>query len=395
VLGSPAVTYPCGEAPEEPILWVGRPLVLLARLLAEPGGMTRNQLADLFWPDMDARRSRASLRQALHVLRQALGSGIVAKRVDRVVLSHALESDWRGLQHALQRGDDAQVVHAYTGAFLQGVPALGVPEVDQWVALERLRLQHLVFRRVRRESRRLLARGDEVAAIAMARRFRMIHPDTVHGWSLVMELLREVRDEAALAEERAALVHHLRLGPATPSAEADALQSLLGGGERDAVNRPSLAHYLCGGDGGAVARTLGHESGATRRTVYRSPDFTERGGVRTVVVATDATDGGVLNGGWLLKSLLQRLGSDIPERHAGWRSALRVALRNAPKGPCRIQLEIRHLEEAWAVAALCAEARTSCATHLAIEVIVHDELLKILRSWQLLLGAEPPPGEIP
>src|SRR6058998_4366724 len=61
-----------------------RRLALLAYLAAAtPRGLhRRDTLLALFWPELDQEHARAALRQALHVLRTALGADVVVTRGD-------------------------------------------------------------------------------------------------------------------------------------------------------------------------------------------------------------------------------------------------------------------------------------------------------------------------
>src|SRR5207247_8726251 len=64
-----------------------RRLALLAYLAAAtPRGLhRRDTLLALFWPELDQDHARAALRQALHVLRDALGDDVVVTRGDEDV----------------------------------------------------------------------------------------------------------------------------------------------------------------------------------------------------------------------------------------------------------------------------------------------------------------------
>ena len=61
-----------------------RRLALLAYLAAAtpPGFHRRDSLLALFWPELDQEHARAALRQALHVVRDALGADAVASQGD-------------------------------------------------------------------------------------------------------------------------------------------------------------------------------------------------------------------------------------------------------------------------------------------------------------------------
>src|SRR3989442_3742967 len=64
-----------------------RRLALLAYLAAaSPQGFhRRDTLLALFWPELDQEHARAALRQALHVVRDALGGDAVTSRGDEEI----------------------------------------------------------------------------------------------------------------------------------------------------------------------------------------------------------------------------------------------------------------------------------------------------------------------
>src|SRR2546425_1045836 len=64
-----------------------RRLALLAYLAAAtPRGLhRRDSLLALFWPELDQEHARAALRQALHVVRDALGADVIVTRGDEEV----------------------------------------------------------------------------------------------------------------------------------------------------------------------------------------------------------------------------------------------------------------------------------------------------------------------
>src|SRR5690349_25016054 len=64
-----------------------RRLALLAYLAAAtPRGFhRRDSLLALFWPELDQEHARAALRQALHVVRDALGADVIVTRGDEEV----------------------------------------------------------------------------------------------------------------------------------------------------------------------------------------------------------------------------------------------------------------------------------------------------------------------
>ncbi len=116
-------------------------LALLAFLALRPGGrwVRRDELLATFWPDLDARHARASLRRALYFLRQELGEGIVAGRGSEElgVLPAALWCDVTVFQEALARREWERALELYRGDLLQGIFIAGADEADRWLERER------------------------------------------------------------------------------------------------------------------------------------------------------------------------------------------------------------------------------------------------------------------
>lgn len=123
---------------------------LLAYLADDAGTASRDRLADLFWPDSDPVRARASLRRTLAALKRGLGERwIEADRDqiafvgdDQVVVDVALIA--RGLAEAGHNHDPSDVcelcipllrnlVELVRGPFLDGFSLGGSATFDDWV----------------------------------------------------------------------------------------------------------------------------------------------------------------------------------------------------------------------------------------------------------------------
>ena len=72
ILGAPTVSY----AGQRLTFRNRKALALLIYLALESGCHSRDQLAALFWPDVDQAHSRMLLRSAIAWLRQALAAGL-------------------------------------------------------------------------------------------------------------------------------------------------------------------------------------------------------------------------------------------------------------------------------------------------------------------------------
>src|SRR5438876_7540783 len=91
-----------------------RRLALLAYLAAAtPRGLhRRDTLLALFWPELDQEHARAALRQALHVVREALGDDVVVTRGDEDVGIQAdrLWCDVAAFDRAVAAGRSAEAL---------------------------------------------------------------------------------------------------------------------------------------------------------------------------------------------------------------------------------------------------------------------------------------------
>src|SRR2546425_4465881 len=123
------------------LLTRSRRLALLAYLsAATPRGLhRRDTLLALFWPDLDQEHARAALRQALHVLRDALGDDVVVTRGDEDVGIQAdrLWCDVAAFDRAVAAGHGGQAPPLYPGGLLGGFFLSSAPAFQRWLAGER------------------------------------------------------------------------------------------------------------------------------------------------------------------------------------------------------------------------------------------------------------------
>src|SRR4051812_11132996 len=136
----------------EPIpLFAKKPALLLAYLALRPPGQPqgRDKLAGLLWGDSGEAQARHSLRQALAVLRRALGphaDGLVlAPEGETLALApDGLATDVAELERCLACGTrDAleRAVALYGGDLLDGFRAPREPLLEEWLVGERQRLR--------------------------------------------------------------------------------------------------------------------------------------------------------------------------------------------------------------------------------------------------------------
>ncbi len=212
LLGQPAVLGEFEAEGRRPSLGFGKPLVLLARLVVEERPVSREAIAEFLWPNMPTRKSQASVRQALYLVRRAVGDQALEEQRGRVAVSPLLEADWQWVQEATRRRDDAALVEGYGGAFLDSIPLFDMQEVDHWIAFERTRLAHLFARAARREVERLRGAGALRGAVDVAQKLRRLHPEEPAHWALLLGLLRDLDDEDGVAAECLELAYRVSTG---------------------------------------------------------------------------------------------------------------------------------------------------------------------------------------
>src|SRR5437667_27732 len=207
-----------------------RRLALLAYLAAAtPQGFhRRDSLLALFWPELDQEHARAALRQALHVVRDALGAGAVASRGDEEIglaFDH-VSCDVGAFERAVAVGQFREALDLYRGDLLEGFFITGAPSFEQWLETERGRLREVASRAARTLGERCgvereLAHG-RIATVFLAR-------DVKHGRLVAIKVLHPEL-AAAVGTTRflreigfAAQLHHPHIVPLHDSGEQDGL----------------------------------------------------------------------------------------------------------------------------------------------------------------------------
>lgn len=150
LFGTPEVALPQGACPQG--LASPKCLALLAYLALEPGPHPREELAALLWGDFPDKAARASLRQALKRVHDAIGSQLRVEH-DRVELAGPVSCDVTAFLEAAGR-DPGEAARFDVAHFLNGLAPHRAPAFDEWAAARR---------------RRLLQQYEDVAA-ALSRR---------------------------------------------------------------------------------------------------------------------------------------------------------------------------------------------------------------------------------
>ncbi|MGI9626801.1 MAG: hypothetical protein ACR2QM_08195 [Longimicrobiales bacterium] len=112
-----------------------KPFALFAYLaLAKPTHyLQRDSLCALFWPESDQERARASLRQALAVIRREVPDVLEQRGDDEVRLAvGSVQSDVDRLRAAAADGDGVSGRAAYGGPFMEGFHLSGSHAFEEW-----------------------------------------------------------------------------------------------------------------------------------------------------------------------------------------------------------------------------------------------------------------------
>lgn len=124
-----------------------RRLALLAYLAAASPRRfhSRDELITLFWPEHDEAHGRAALRQAIHVLRRALGDDIITTRGAALRIDdERLSCDLASFHRLYERGETAAALELYRGELLPGFHISAAPAFERWLDAERGRLRYRV-----------------------------------------------------------------------------------------------------------------------------------------------------------------------------------------------------------------------------------------------------------
>jgi DNA-binding SARP family transcriptional activator len=190
------------------VLSAGKPLALLAYLSVERRPVPREELAAVLWPDADGPRARASARQALWTLRQALGQECFASDDPIVLAQGVVETDLALLVQALEDDDLGAADRLWKGPPLHDLEFPRAKGWNRWVDEVRGREEARFGEALVRAAASELGRGRPQAAVRWLRRAVEVQPyKPAHRLALGGALLdaSQFSDAAlAIAEARSA-----------------------------------------------------------------------------------------------------------------------------------------------------------------------------------------------
>jgi len=248
------------------LLTRSRRLALLAYLAAAtPRGLhRRDTLLALFWPELDQEHARAALRQALHILRGALGSNAVVTRGDEDIGldRERFWCDVAAFDDATAAEQFEKALELYQGDLLAGFFIPEAAEFERWQERERTRLREAAARAAQMLLDRSERDGDHPSAIAWARRAAELSPHAEEPLRRLVTLLDRAGDRAGAVAAYEGFAAQLRTDlDAEPAAETKALLAAIRAREtaapvelvRSLLNRARPRNWLAWAGVAAIA----------------------------------------------------------------------------------------------------------------------------------------------
>src|SRR5258706_16417325 len=191
VLGRVALESAEGRELEELLRQPKRLALLVYLTLPHPGTWhRRDELLARFWPEFDAQRARTALRNALYVLRKALGDAVIRARGDEEVSVDPglITCDAAEFSSELAARRPAEALEHYGGDLLAGFFVPDAEGFEQWLEQERGRLRVAAAGAALAHARTLESQGDLSGAVSYARRAHELDEHEESGLRLLLAL---------------------------------------------------------------------------------------------------------------------------------------------------------------------------------------------------------------
>jgi DNA-binding SARP family transcriptional activator len=193
-LGTLEVTLDGAEAPSQ-LRWKKNIALLLYLARSPKRRCTREQLIGLLWPDKDDDAARQSVREAIRVVRQYIGEGLLTTTADVVQLvDGTVELDADQLQKLVKQRDWAHATPLINGHFLQGFKVPDAAGFEDWLTVERSFWDGLSMDALMSHAEERLDAGDELGAGDPISRARQLDPLSQRALRAWMRRLANVGD---------------------------------------------------------------------------------------------------------------------------------------------------------------------------------------------------------
>jgi DNA-binding SARP family transcriptional activator/Tfp pilus assembly protein PilF len=177
--------------------------VLAIAAAAAPGGVTRDRLLALLWPDAETERGRHALAQLVYNLRRDLGTSPIEGSTELRLVPDVMSSDLADFRAAIARGDGASAVELYRGPFLDGFYVPDAGEFERWTEEERQRLARQALAAAESLVAAASAADDLPAIVRWTGRLAELDPLSArHALAHMRALARRGDREAAIAHGR-------------------------------------------------------------------------------------------------------------------------------------------------------------------------------------------------
>ncbi|MGD0991551.1 MAG: AAA family ATPase [Gemmatimonadales bacterium] len=223
-LGPVAVTVDGAEPPPE-LLW-RKHLALLVYLARSPHRTrTREHLIGVLWGDRPESAARHSLREAVHVLRGAVGEAGMDAEGEQVRLADgAVELDVDRLEALAGRGDWAGASALAGGEFLEGYSIPDAQEFEDWLGAERSAWRRRSVEVLTKHAQDLAKSGHPADGAAAARRALALDPLSDAAAVAAVHTLALAGERGAALETYGAFA--ARLGAQVGGAPSESLVAL-------------------------------------------------------------------------------------------------------------------------------------------------------------------------
>jgi DNA-binding SARP family transcriptional activator/tetratricopeptide (TPR) repeat protein len=167
--------------------------------VAGPGGLGRDKIVGLLWPDVTPRRARHSLTQALYIVRKSLDCDDLIEGIEDLRLNPArIRTDVGALDAALSERNEEEAARLYRGPFLdQLFPATTV--FERWVDSHRASYEERMVAAYKVLVERANAAADHAASVQWLRELAAIRPtDSAVTLQLMNALVKSGDAQAAV-----------------------------------------------------------------------------------------------------------------------------------------------------------------------------------------------------
>jgi len=254
-------------------------LVYLA-VEAERGFHRRDQLFGLFWPELSQTHARQALRQALYVLRNALGDEVITSRgADEIgIATGAVQCDACVFAQLVHGGRLEDALALYHGDFLAGFYVAGASsELEQWIDGRRDALRAKATDAAWKLAASAASNGDSREAARWGRFATALAPTDERSLQRLLRLLDRQGDRAGALRAYSEFAERLDAElEAEPSPETRALADAI---RSRTVPRELAASGEYAADASARAKPLASEAAAasTASAGPRASDLAETG----------------------------------------------------------------------------------------------------------------------